>query len=127
MAPKAESVGAMTVEKDLYHYRATIKSVYDADTIRVDWDLGAGILLKNEPLRLYGINAPEMRGDEREQGLISRDALRAKIPAGAEVIIKTVQDKKGKYGRYLAEIYLDDLNINKWLVDDGYAVYKDYS
>lgn len=76
---------------------------------------------------MYGINAPEMRGDEREQGLISRDALRAKIPAGVEVIIKTVQDKKGKYGRYLAEIYLDDLNINKWLVDDGYAVYKDYS
>ena len=111
---------------NLYFYRATIRSMYDADTVRVDWDLGAGTTIQNEPLRLFGINAPELRGDEREQGLISRDALRAKIPPGTEVIIETIKDKKGKYGRYLAEIYLDDLHVNKWLVDNGYAVYKEY-
>ena len=43
-----------------------------------------------------------------------------------KVIVETIKDKKGKYGRYLAEIFLDDVNINDWLVINGYAEYKDY-
>ena len=42
------------------------------------------------------------------------------------MIIKTAQDKKGKYGRYLAEIWLDGENINDLLVMNGLAEFKDY-
>lgn len=41
-----------------------------------------------------------------------------------------MKDKKGKYGRYLAEIWLECegkyINVNDLLVAKGYAVYKDY-
>ena len=98
--------------------------VYDGDTITVLIDLGFGVTFK-EKLRLYGINTPEVRGKERPDGLISRDRLRERI-LDEDVIIKTLKDKKGKYGRYIAEVYLEEENINDWLVSEGLAERRDY-
>ena len=112
----------------MYEYRATIIKAYDGDTVTAEIDLGFNIKI-TEKLRLLRINTPELRGDERELGLISRDRLREKI-LGREVIIKTKKDKKGKYGRYLAEIIFETedglINVNDWLVTEGLAEYKEY-
>lgn len=59
-------------EDKLYYYKGTVQSVYDGDTIRVDIDLGLNIVVKNEAVRLSRINAPEVRGEERERGLAAR-------------------------------------------------------
>lgn len=67
----------------------------------------------------------ELRGDEREAGIRSRDWLRARI-GGKQVLLRTLKDKKGKFGRYLGEIWLDGANINDALVEEGLAEYKDY-
>lgn len=112
-------------ETDLYTYKARIIEVYDGDTVTADIDLGFHTWIHGEKLRLFRINAPEVRGPERPQGLISRDWLRNKL-LDREVLIKTIKDKKGKYGRYLVEIYLDGLNINDQLVANGLAEYKNY-
>ena len=109
----------------LYCYLAVVTAVYDGDTITVDIDLGLSTQRVGESIRLAHINTPEVRGAEREKGLISRDWLREKI-MGKTIIIKTLKDKKGKYGRYLGEIYLDGENINDALVKAGLAVYKQY-
>jgi micrococcal nuclease len=98
--------------------------VYDGDTITAVVDLGFNISV-TEKFRLSNLDAPELRGDERPDGLISRDRLREKI-LDQEVIIKTQRDKKGKYGRYIAEIYLEDENINEWLISEGLAERKEY-
>ena len=90
-----------------YIYRATIVSVYDGDTITVDLDLGFGVWMHKQKIRLFGINTPEVRGKEREVGLVSRDALRAMLPQGSGIVLKTKRDKKGKYGRWLGEIYYE--------------------
>ena len=75
-------------------------------------------------LRLYGIDTPELRGPEREQGIIVRDILREMI-LNKEVTIRSYKDKQGKYGRYLANIITEDgLEVNQWLVDNGHA--KEY-
>jgi len=113
------------IDEALYTYRAHITAVYDGDTVTADIDLGLGIWKSKEKLRLIRINAPEMRGDEKEQGTISRDWLREKI-LGKDVMVRTVYDKKGKYGRYLAEIWYDNKNINDLLVTKGLAEYKEY-
>ena len=105
----------------LYTYKATVVSVYDGDSITIDWDLGAGVVLHGQKIRLYGINTPELRGDDREAGLISRDYVREMI-LDKEITMKTYKDKKGKYGRWLAEIFIDGINLNKQLIDMGYAV-----
>jgi micrococcal nuclease len=117
------------MEHTLYHYRALVTAVYDGDTITADIDLGLHTWLRGEKIRLYRINAPELRGAERPPGLKSRDYLRSLI-LDKEVIIETFKDKKGKYGRYLGEVWLlqgeDYININDDLVRKGYADYKDY-
>ena len=108
----------------LYEYRAFIASVYDGDSLRADVDLGFGVVIKKMPLRLSGIDAPEVKGEDRPLGLASRDALSGRI-LGREVIIRTEKDRTGKFGRYLATIWLDGENINQWLVEQGHA--KPYS
>ena len=104
----------------MYEYSAEGKKVYDGDTITVDFDLGFGIILRKQKIRLLGINTPEVRGESREQGLISRDRLRERI-LGKTVTIKTSRDKKGKYGRWLGEVFIKDENINQWLLNEGLA------
>jgi micrococcal nuclease len=109
----------------MYEYKAYVVSIYDADTIRADIDLGFGIWKMNESIRLLDIDAPEMRGEERPAGLIARDYLRDMMPVGTEFTMETVKDGTGKFGRYLATIYLETpdgvLNINQHLMDEGYA------
>ena len=118
------------MEINLYQYKAFVTKVYDGDTITVEVDLGFKTFVKGEKIRLNRINTPEVRGESREEGLKSRDYLRSLI-LNKEIILETMKDKKGKYGRYLGEIYVKDnndnwLNINSHLVDKGFAEYKEY-
>jgi len=106
-------------------YNAYVDSIYDGDTITCTIDCGFGLNLKKQKIRLLGLNAPEMRGDEREQGIIARDRLRERI-LEKNILIKTVKDKKGKYGRYLATIFYRDENINEWLINNNYAIKAEY-
>lgn len=104
-----------------YVYRATVRSIYDGDTLRVNIDCGFNIWQKNVSVRLKGINAPEMTGADRNSGIISRDWLRNKLPIGAEIIIKTEKDTQEKYGRWLATIYLNGTNLNEEMLKLGLA------
>ncbi len=118
------------MDKHLYYYRAEVQSVYDGDTCTMNIDLGLGTWLHGEKIRLARINTPELRGNERPEGLISRDYLREKID-GKEVWISTLKDKKGKYGRYIADIWTKQsdgsyTNINDELVTEGLAEYVQY-
>lgn len=89
---------------DLYYYRAKIVSIYDGDTMTLDIDLGFGHWMTSQKVRLYGIDTPELRGEEREEGLKVRDFVRELLPNGTEVMIKSHRDKSGKYGRWLVEV-----------------------
>jgi len=108
----------------MYEYKAKVISAYDGDTITCIVQLGMNVSV-TEKLRLAFINCPEIRGPEREQGLKSRDRIRELI-LDKEVVIKTYKDKKGKYGRYIAEVYLHGVNINNLLVEEGLAEHKLY-
>jgi micrococcal nuclease len=123
------------MEEHLYHYRAEVQSVYDGDTCTLNIDLGLGIWQHHEKIRLARINAPEVRGDERPQGLLARDFAKELLMPndvpGKEIWINTEKDKKGKYGRYIAEIWVKDangetVNVNDALVNAGHAKYVEY-
>lgn len=111
-----------------YQYWAHVVKVYDGDTITVEVDLGFKVNIK-EQLRLLGIDTPEMRGDEREEGIKARDCVREMI-LDTDVIIVTKRDKTGKYGRYLATVYTGEesfkigASVNQALLDFGLA--KEY-
>jgi len=103
----------------MYNYKAKITKVYDGDTVTAVVDLGFSISFKIK-LRLLGIDTPELRGEERKEGLKVRDIVRNLI-LNKEVEIFTKKDKTGKYGRYLATIIIGDLNLNEWLLENNYA------
>jgi len=112
----------------MYQYRALVTKVYDGDTITVDIDLGFGTWQKGQKIRLYGIDTPEVRGTERAAGLVARDWLRKAI-LDTVIVIKTHKDKKGKFGRWLGDIYLnqhDDKSLNAIMVEQGLAVVAEY-
>lgn len=108
----------------MYTYQAKVRSVYDGDTFRADVDLGFNVWLNDIPFRLSRINAPELiKADPR--GRVARDYLTGRMPLGSEVIIRTYKDSQEKYGRYLADIYVDGVCLNDELVKYGFALYWD--
>lgn len=109
----------------LYTYAARVVQVYDGDTIKADVDLGFGVTLRKETFRLYGVDAPEMRGADRPQGILARDWLRARV-LGREVTLKTIKDRKGKYGRWLAIICDANGDVIEDMVAAGLVARKDY-
>ncbi len=108
-----------------YIYRAELERVVDGDTVDMRVDCGFSIST-GQRLRLYGINTPEVRGAEREAGLAAKEYVINRFSEAEEVVIRTIRDKKGKYGRYLAVIYLDGVDLNEELVQVGHAERKDY-
>ena len=105
-------------------YPAYIVSCYDGDTVTAHIDLGLGVTMRSQKFRLLDIDAPEMRGDEKLKGTVSRDALRKKIDKRMVVIRIFDKRQKGKYGRWLCFIYFKKEDINQWMIKQGYA--KEY-
>lgn len=102
----------------MYEYRATIIKVIDGDTVDVAIDLGLRIFTQQR-IRLYGINAPELR---EPAGQDSKRRLGELLPMGAEVIIRTFKDKQEKYGRYLAIISdSEGHEVNERMLLEGHA------
>lgn len=114
------TIGAM------YRYRAKIIRVIDGDTIDVDLDLGFDVWLRKQRVRLYGIDTPESRtsdAEEKKYGTLSKNKLKDFCKEDSWVTIEThVGDEKGKFGRILANIWLEETNVNQWLIDNKYAV-----
>jgi micrococcal nuclease len=63
----------------MYEYRAKILRVVDGDTVDVDIDLGFGIVLANERVRIMGIDTPESRTSDKTEkvfGLAAKARLK---------------------------------------------------
>lgn len=110
----------------MHTYRAQVVRVLDGDTIDFDIDLGFSMWIHKERVRLYGIDAPEIKkyrgvtDEEKALGLALKATLELMLPVGAFVTLETHADKKGKFGRYLGVVVLEDgTHLNDWLVEEG--------
>tara|TARA_R100000008_G_C3452623_1_gene100132 strand:- start:214 stop:555 length:342 start_codon:yes stop_codon:yes gene_type:complete len=109
--------------KPQYQYRAIVEKVVDGDTVDLLVDCGFNIMRK-ERIRFYGVDAWEVRGEEREQGLEAKKFVQDLLPIGSEIVVVTGKEQ-GKFGRYLGEIFVDDKSLNELLLEHGHAeVYK---
>mgnify|MGYP003330737066 FL=1 len=69
----------------MHEYRVKIVKVVDGDTVDVDIDLGFGIWMKNERVRLFGIDTPESRTrdlEEKKYGKAAKAYLVDKLNSG---------------------------------------------
>ena len=109
----------------MYEYGCTVTRVVDGDTIDVVLDLGFSILHKCR-VRLYGIDTPESRTrnkDEKVRGKLAAKYLEDAINNGTKVVLRSkLKDSKGKYGRVLGEVVVDDININVSMIENYMAV-----
>tara|TARA_R100000544_G_scaffold19372_1_gene9316 strand:+ start:85 stop:519 length:435 start_codon:yes stop_codon:yes gene_type:complete len=109
----------------MYEYGCQVTRVVDGDTIDVILDLGFSILHKCR-VRLFGIDTPESRTrnkDEKVRGKLAARFLQNAIDNGAHVTLQTqLKDSKGKYGRVLASVIVDGININQSMITNHMAV-----
>lgn len=105
----------------MYEYAATLLSIHDGDTLRLDVDLGFNIHNTNMDIRLYGLNAPELNTAPGKVALAYvKDWFTTK---GDKVTLRSYKDKQEKYGRYLGIIVASDGSIlNDDLIHSGNAV-----
>jgi micrococcal nuclease len=118
----------------MYEYRATIVKVVDGDTVDVDIDLGFGIVLSDERVRVMGIDTPESRTRdkvEKKFGLAAKARLKQLLGKTCTLktqINKSGEDMKGKFGRILGDFDVYDNKTDSWqpvtkvLVSEGHAV-----
>jgi len=114
----------------VYEYSCKIVRVVDGDTVDVDIDLGFGVWMHKERIRLHGIDTPESRTrdlEEKKYGLLAKEQIRFFLPEGSMQTLVTVRDKAGKYGRILGKFKIFDskndceTTINDWMIQEHHA------
>ena len=110
----------------MYEYRVKIVRVVDGDTVDVDIDLGFGIWIKNERVRIMGIDTPESRtrdAVEKLFGLAAKKRLEELL--GEHSILRTMKPGKSdeKFGRILGDFIEDGgVIISNVLIKEGHCV-----
>ena len=97
-------------------------SVYDGDTFRVDIDSLPPIVGKNIPIRLNGVDTPEIQGKcqyEKDLALKARDFVRNKLANAKEIKLTNLQ--RGKYFRVVANVLLDGVSLEQELLENKLA------
>jgi len=118
----------------MYEYKCRIRRVIDGDTVDVDIDLGFGIWLNDERVRIMGIDTPESRTRDKVEKIFGKAAKeRLKQLLGPYATLKTRvanngEDMRGKFGRVLGdfEVYYHVENrrsyVTNILIKEGHAV-----
>jgi len=115
-------------------YDIKVLKVVDGDTVDVDIDLGFGVTLTDERVRIMGIDTPESRTRDKVEDLFGEAAkarLKELMKHGAKLITtedRKGEDMKGKFGRILGDFYVERYEDGKKervtdiLVEEGHAV-----
>ena len=113
----------------MYEYKCKVNKVIDGDTVDVDIDLGFGVVLTDERVRVMGIDTPESRTRDKVEklfGLASKKRLKELLSKHCVLkteINKNGEDMKGKFGRVLGDfVAADGRMITDILIEEGYAV-----
>jgi len=104
----------------MYEYQAKLIRVVDGDTVDLMVDMGCRIYNEMR-CRLYGINAPERN---TEDGPEATEFLLGLLSSATTITIETYKDRKEKYGRFLARIFVDGntVSVNEIMVESRHAV-----
>ena len=113
----------------MYEYRCKLRKVVDGDTVDIDIDLGFGVWLQDERVRLYGIDTPESRTrdlEEKKYGLAAKEYVENFLDDEWLTLKTKEYDSKGKFGRILGELWRTssyaDKSKNDYLVEKYHAV-----
>ena len=111
----------------MYEYRCKITRIVDGDTMDIDIDLGFGVWLHKERVRIYGIDTPESRTRdkvEKKYGLAAKAFAKSFLcEFKPEVTLVTKEyDAKGKFGRILGDFKCKGKMLSQVMVEHHHAV-----
>ena len=95
----------------MHTYKCTTLRVVDGDTVDVDIDLGFGVWMRKERIRILGIDTPESRTRdlvEKTYGNLAKDFVKSFLPIGSFQTLQTQKDGTGKFGRILGKFLVYD-------------------
>ena len=99
-----------------------INSVYDGDTFRADIVGVHPLIGDNAPIRLAGVDTPEIRGKcqlEKDLAVKAREFVKNKLFNAERVELRNIE--RGKYFRIVAEVYIDGVNLSTLLLQNNLA------
>lgn len=105
----------------MFEVRAKVVHVTDGDTFVADLDVWLRWTMR-APVRIVGINAPEMRGgtpETRAAAEAAKEWLRARLAAVPVVMAKVVGEDH--FGRVLAEVFVNGESIGDEMIELGLA------
>ncbi len=105
----------------MFERRATVTKVVDGDTLHIAADLGCDVTVRMT-VRLAGVHAPETSTPE---GRTARAFVEEWVAQNGPVLrLRTVKDRREKYGRYLADLLplVEGGSLCQALLDTGHAV-----
>jgi len=109
----------------MHEYKCRITKVVDGDTVDCSIDLGFGIWIHNERVRLHGIDTPESRTrdlEEKKCGIYAKQCVETFLPVDSDQVLKTHKDKVGKYGRILGEFVIYDPEQDRQTTINEYMI-----
>ena len=107
----------------MYEYECKIVRVVDGDTIVLDISLGFGLWIHGESIRLFGVDCPECRSQDKEEkaaGIAAKKFVTRRLQPGGTYTLST--QGKGKFGRYLGVISDEAGSVNDALIENHLAV-----
>jgi micrococcal nuclease len=116
-------------ELKVNEYDVVLLKAVDGDTVDVDVDLGFGIWLRDERVRIMGIDTPESRTSDKVEklfGLAAKERLKELLENGAILVTtedKKGEDMKGKFGRILGDFKTPDGRlVTEVMIEEGHCV-----
>jgi len=114
-------------------YNVKLLKVVDGDTVDVDIDLGFGVWLHDERVRIMGIDTPESRTSDKVEkvfGLAAKNRLKELLEEGALLVTtedKKGEDMKGKFGRILGDFIVEEYEgqprrVTEVMIEEGHCV-----
>jgi len=103
--------------------------VYDCDTITIACKipyittLDESNIMYKFHVRLLGIDSPEMKSRNENEKLISKLAQKALSELILNKNVSLKNTSTDKYGRILANVYLDELELSNWAIENRFAVF----
>ena len=95
----------------MYEYRCTVVKIIDGDTVDVDIDLGFGVWMRKERVRVLGIDTPESRTSDKVEkvyGNLAKEFVKNYLPVNSVQTLQTEKDGTGKFGRILGKFLVHD-------------------
>ena len=102
--------------------KVSLASVYDGDTFRVHLACKYGVFCKTIPIRVRGVDCPEIKGGSAETKALAKQAkaFTKNFLKGGKILLRNCG--RDKYFRLLCDVKVNGKSLGEELIKAGHAI-----